>query len=195
MGKNLILNIALALLAAIVAIGLIFLGLNLYTRHNTTVEVPNIKGLDIEKAAQMLEDAGLRYEIYDSVYNEDFKKNAITEQDPEGLSLVKPNRIIYISINSLAKPKVKMPKLTDQSLALSKAMLKSAGLELGEISFVFDEIGNNLVIDQKYNGSTIPSGKMLEKGSVIDLVVATTRRNGGETDSSELLLDQPDLGE
>lgn len=195
MGKNFFLNIGLGIIASIVAIWLIFIGLNLYTRHNTLIEVPNIKGIELEKAIGVLEEAGLRYEVYDSVYNEDYKRNAITEQDPESKSLVKPDRIIYLSINSLAKPLVKMPKLTDQSFALSKAMLKSAGLELGNVSYVYDEIGNNLVVEQRYNGSTIPSGRMIEKGSAIDLVVATTKRNGMETDSQSTEPLPRDLGE
>lgn len=182
--KNWILNIALAIAAILVAMWFIFMGLNWYTRHNDSVDVPNVKGQSVDEAAAKLENSGLRFEIYDSVYNEDFKKNAVTEQDPAAGSKVKHDRIIYLSVNSLGKPKVKMPKLVDQSLALSKAVLKNTGLELGHVEFKFDVIGNNLVMEQLYNGIPIPPGKMLDKGSVIDLVVATDKRSGSDSDST-----------
>lgn len=182
--KNWLLNIALAAVAGLIVIWLIFIGLNWYTRHNVHVNVPNVKGQKMELAAEKLEEAGLRYEIYDSVYDEDYKPDAVTEQDPPAGSEVKPNRIIYLSVNSLAKPKVKMPKLIDQSFALSKAILRNAGLELGHVEYKYDEIGRNLVIQQLYQGVPVLPGKMLEKGSVIDLVVATDKRSGGHTDSS-----------
>ncbi len=179
MRKNLLLNLGLALVASLLALWLIFLGLNFYTRHNEHVDVPNVKGEKIETAIEKIESAGLRYEIFDSVYSDDFKKDAITEQDPDPGSKVKPGRIIYLTLNSLDVPMVKVPKLTDQSLALTKAMIKSAGFKLGEITYKHDAIGNNLVIEQLHKGDNVPPGKMLEKGSVIDLVVATTSLQGG----------------
>jgi beta-lactam-binding protein with PASTA domain len=185
MRKNLLINLLLAAVASLLALWLIFMGLNFYTRHNESVDVPNVKGEKIETAIEKIENAGLRYEIFDSVYSDDFKKNTITEQDPDPGSKVKPGRIIYLTLNSLDVPMVKVPKLTDQSLALTKAMIKSAGFKLGEITYKHDAIGNNLVIEQLHNGDHIPPGKMLEKGSVIDLVVATTSMQGApNTDDS-----------
>lgn len=194
MRKNLLLNLLLAAVASLLALWLIFMGLNFYTRHNESVDVPNVKGEKIETAIEKIENAGLRYEIFDSVYSDDFKKNAITEQDPDPGSKVKPGRIIYLTLNSLDVPMVKVPKLTDQSLALTKAMIKSAGFKLGEITYKHDAIGNNLVIEQLHNGDHIPPGKMLEKGSVIDLVVATTSLQGNpsaddSTDINEGMID------
>jgi beta-lactam-binding protein with PASTA domain len=185
MRKNLLINLLLAAVASLLALWLIFMGLNFYTRHNESVDVPNVKGEKIETAIEKIENAGLRYEIFDSVYSDDFKKNTITEQDPDPGSKVKPGRIIYLTLNSLDVPMVKVPKLTDQSLALTKAMIKSAGFKLGEITYKHDAIGNNLVIEQLHNGDHIPPGKMLQKGSVIDLVVATTSMQGApSTDDS-----------
>jgi beta-lactam-binding protein with PASTA domain len=151
--------------------------------------VAHIYGLEIETAIEKIENAGLRYEIFDSVYSDDFKKNTITEQDPDPGSKVKPGRIIYLTLNSLDVPMVKVPKLTDQSLALTKAMIKSAGFKLGEITYKHDAIGNNLVIEQLHNGDHIPPGKMLQKGSVIDLVVATTSLQGAPSSEDSVGID------
>lgn len=195
MRKNWFLNIGIAIVAIALVLWFVFIWMNWYTRHNEFIEVPALKGVAYEEAVQKLEDAGLRYEIYDSVYNADFKKNAITDQDPAAKAQVKPNRIIYLSINALAKPKVKMPKLVDQSITLSKAVLKNAGLVLGNVTYKFDDIGHNLVIAQLHNGQPIYPGKLLEKGSVIDLVVATNRRGVMEPDSTNTVNEDAPDGE
>lgn len=186
MRKNWLMNIGLAMVALAVLVWFAFIWMNWYTRHGDSIEVPNLKGVAYEDAVRKLEDAGLRYEIFDSVYSETVKKNAITEQDPPAQTQVKPDRVIYLTINALGKPKVKMPKLVDQSFTLSKAVLKNSGLTLGNVVYKFDEIGHNLVIEQLYHGQPILPGKMLEKGSVIDLVVATNRRSIVEPDSNQL---------
>lgn len=186
MRKVWLMNIGLALVCLLVAIWLVFLGLNWYTRHNVSVEVPSLVGVSYEDAIKKLDDADLRYEIFDSVYNADFRKNAITEQDPPAKLEVKPGRVIYLTINALAKPKVKMPKLVDQSMALGKAVLKNAGLVLGEVTYTYDQIGHNLVIEQLYKGAPIMPGRLIEKGSVIDLVVSTNKGASNNTDSTNI---------
>lgn len=178
--KNWLLNIGLGLLALLLLGWLTFLWMGWYTHHNTSIDVPNLQGLTFESATVKLDDAGLRYEIIDSVYNPDMKKDAITEQDPLPGSKVKPNRIIYIIVNSLGTPKVKVPRLVDQSFTLAKALLKSNGLVLGEVTYKYDEIGHNLVMSQKMNGRDVPAGKMVEKGTKIDLVVATNKTESEE---------------
>ena len=183
--KNWLFNIGLGVitLAILSWLGFVFLGM--YTRHNQFVEVPNLKGVDIQEAAMKISEAGLRFEITDSVYSEEIKKGTITEQDPRPGDKVKPNRIIYVVLNGLDKPKVKMPMLVDQSLTLAKAILKSNGLVLGNVVFQPNDIGNNLVLAQSMNGHEIPAGKMIVKGSVVDLVVAKNEFQETTSDSTE----------
>jgi beta-lactam-binding protein with PASTA domain len=180
--KNWLLNIGLGLIALAVLIWIGLVSLGFYTRQNVSVEVPNLKGVDIQEAEMKMKEAGLRLEISDSVYSEDIKKGAITEQDPRPGDKVKPNRIIYVVLNGLDKPKVKMPMLVDQSLTLAKAILKSNGLVLGTVKFIPDDIGNNLVLTQSIDGHDVPAGKMIEKGTQVDLVVA---QNAGVEEVSD----------
>ncbi|MBL7812342.1 MAG: PASTA domain-containing protein [Bacteroidetes bacterium] len=194
--KNWIFNGLLGIVAGAILLWLIFGWMKWYTHHGTAVEVPNLKGLVYESAIEKLEDAGLRFEINDSVYNADFKKDAVVEQDPFPGDKVKPNRIIYITVNSLGKPRVKMPRLTDQSFTLAKALLKNAGLVLGNVEYKFDEIGHNLVIAQRTGGQEVPPGKLLEKGTVVDLVVATNRKNvAPDNNGEESIPEDPAPGE
>jgi beta-lactam-binding protein with PASTA domain len=193
MNKNWLLNIGLGIVATGVFILLLFLWMNWFTNHNVAVQVPDIVGMKMEEAIQKLNDQGLRFEIIDSVYLEDMKKDAVTEQDPAAGSDVKPNRIIYLVVNALDKPKVKMPMLVDQSLTLAKVLIKNNGLELGNIEYIYDEIGNNLVTKQSINGMEVPAGKMITKGTHIDLVVVKNQKEGDEnSDSTAIEPDVPD---
>lgn len=171
----------------------IFLWMNWYTNHGQEIAVPNLKGITYEQASEKLDEANLRYVLFDSVYDPDLKKNSIAEQDPQPGSMVKPKRLVYLTVNSLDKPKVKMPKLVDQSFNLSKMLLKKAGLELGEVYYRYDEIGHNLVLEQKLNNRNVPEGKLLDKGTSIDLVVATNRKTIVSDTSGESLISLKEL--
>ncbi len=184
--KNWMLNIALAAMAVVVLVWIAFTALKIYTRHDVEIAVPNLKGLTKDEFSLKLEEAGLKYEISDSIYTKEVRRNGVTEQNPKAGEKVKPNRIIYITLNSLPKPRVKMPKLTDRSLNLAKAILENNGLELGEITTVYDEIGHNLVISQKYRGSEISPNEWIDKGSKIDLVVSTNKRGSNKTDGKPI---------
>jgi len=199
MNKNWLFNIGLGIGAICVFILLIFLWMNWFTNHNVAVKVPDLSGLPFQDAVEKLDDAGLRYEIADSVYLENFKRDAVTEQDPAANSDVKPNRIVYLVVNALDKPKVKMPMLVDQSLTLAKVLIKNIGLELGDIEYVYDEIGNNLVTKQRIQGIDVPAGKLITKGTRIDLVVVKNHTDGAENSDSTAIepenTDEPDVKE
>lgn len=188
--KNWILNLILAAIAVVILVWLAFTALKIYTRHDVEIAVPNLKGLTIDEVSLKLERVGLNYVISDSIYTKDVKRNGVTEQNPKAGEKVKPNRIIYLTLNSLPKPRVKMPKLTDRSLNLAKAILENNGLELGEITTVYDEIGHNLVISQKYRGAEISANEWIDKGSKIDLVVSTNKRDNKPLESSSLGTEQ-----
>jgi beta-lactam-binding protein with PASTA domain len=155
---------------------LLFLWLGFYTRHGVKVEVPNIKGMSLEKAVATLEEFDLRFEVSDTIYEERLKPNAVAEQNPVAGSGVKPGRIIYLKVNASGKPMVNMPNLVDKSFTLSKALLKNYGLELGEVTYKYNEYSHNLVIQQFYQGDSIAPNARLEKGSVIDLWVTTNKK-------------------
>ena len=60
-------NIALMIIIFAVLIFIELFGLDKYTRHNETIEVPYLKGLQVEEAAAILRSSGLEYEVVDSV--------------------------------------------------------------------------------------------------------------------------------
>lgn len=175
--KNWMYNIGAAIGVVGLLIFTVYLGLSWYTKHDVRIKVPSIVGKTISDAEVELSHLGLTVKIIDSVYNEKAEAFSIIEQIPVANEEVKPDRAIYVIINSGNKPKVKMPKLIDQSLTLSKAVLKNNGLNLGNVTYSYDEIGNNLVISQTINGREISPGTLINKGTVIDLVVISNNKD------------------
>jgi beta-lactam-binding protein with PASTA domain len=174
--KNWLYNIGAALVVFGIVIFAVYLALGWYTKHDVKIPVPNVVGQTVSNAEIMMQNEGLTVKIIDSVYNEKAQPFSIIEQIPAAGNEVKPGRAIYVVINSGNKPKIKMPKLVDQSLTLATAVLKNNGLILGEISYSFDEIGNNLVVSQKINGREVAPGTLLTKGTRIDLVIISNDR-------------------
>ncbi len=175
--KNWLYNIGAAIGVLSILIFTVYLGLGWYTKHDVKIKVPTLVGKTISDAEAQLKQLGLTVKIIDSVYNEKAEAFSIIEQIPAANEEVKPDRAIYVVINSGNKPKVKMPKLIDQSLTLSKAVLKNNGLVLGNVTYSYDEIGNNLVISQLVNGREIAPGTLLNKGTVIDIVVISNNKD------------------
>lgn len=170
--KKLFKNLFFALLVSIALFLLVDYGIQWYTKHGETVTVPSLVGKTKKEAIQLITEANLVPIIQDSVYSDSFPKLAITDQDPEKNRIVKENRKVYLTINSLPKPKVRMPKLIDKSLSLAKAILTNTGLKLGNIKNQYSLLGSGFVIEQYLDKDSIPSGKLVEKGTSINLKVS-----------------------
>ncbi|MFN5695114.1 MAG: hypothetical protein ACK464_09710, partial [Bacteroidota bacterium] len=95
----------------------------------------------------------------------------IVEQSPTAEEDVKTDRVIYVIVNATSRPRVGMPKLTDCSLNLAKALIKNAGLVLGTVSREYAEYGNNLVTAQRVGGRSIEAGEKVLKGTVVDITI------------------------
>src|SRR5690606_35671393 len=137
-----------------------------------SVDVPEINGMQAEKATQFLEDMGLELRIIDSVYQEDQSAMAIVDQDPHPGMKVKPGRVIYVTVNTGIKPKVKMPQLVNGGLNLAKVLVQNSGLKVGRIDSMESEMGAGLVLKQLYKGKPVAANTLLEKGSIIDITVS-----------------------
>lgn len=170
--KNSFKFISLIGIVLIVFIILAMVFTNWFTRHGKSVNVPNIVGMQAEKAFTLIDDNGLEMIIIDSVYREDMKPMSIVEQDPIADAKVKPGRSIYVTINTGIKPKVKMPTLVNGGSNLAIVLLQNAGLKLGRVDSLKSTLGSGLVIKQKYKGKDIAPNTLLEKGSIIDITVS-----------------------
>ena len=65
---SILIHIGLMILASVIIVVLALVWMNLFTRHGSSVEIPDIYGLPADEAVQLLDKTDLRYEVIDSVY-------------------------------------------------------------------------------------------------------------------------------
>ena len=148
-----------------------YIYLPITTNHGDTLTVPNITGVHVDDLDDYLSLRSLRYEIsVDSGYSSEIPPLTVLKQFPMPNAQVKEFRKIYITLNSMAPPKVKMPDLTNGSLKNALMILKNFDLKFGKTKYVAD-LAFNAVLIQKMNGVEVVPGTKIPKGSVIDLTI------------------------
>lgn len=172
--KYFYLNIFIAL---VLTAGLIFGAvkwMNDYTDNSYSKALPDFKGTHIEELEKRFIEEKLRYIILDTITSDQYPKGVVVDQTPKAFSLVKDNRTVYLTVNSMENEKVRMPNLKDSGTKIALKKLKAIGLELDSIWNVPGSL-DGLIIDQLHDGESINQGVLLNKGSKI--VIKVSRRN------------------
>jgi len=121
---------------------LVVLGVTLYwvpnwlndlTGHSERVVVPQVIGQTVDKAIANIEETGLRPMVIDTIYSDGCMPGEVIEQLPEGNLPVKPNRIVYLTINAFDVQKVSFPDVIQWSSRQAQSHLR-------ELRFVADSI-------------------------------------------------------
>lgn len=147
----------------------IFYSLGFYTHHGEGMPVPKLKGLSIEKAIQILETQGLRYQINDSIYLIDKEPGLIVEQDPDPNTNVKANRTIYLIITRDA-PNIKFPDIAGKTFLEVRSILNNYQLKVGDTTYTSD-VARDVILGASFGGNPMIKGQQIPKGSRIDLVL------------------------
>lgn len=160
-------------LVAIVIVILVVLGglanymiLPAYTNYNEGVTVPDITKLSVTEAQKRLHAIGLRDSVVDRRYNAAFPANYVIDQTPSPALIVKPNRLIYLTVNSSNTPKVIVPDVTNMSLRNAELQLKNYGLTVGNVSYVAAPYKNTVI------RQSVAEGTSVERGAIISLTVS-----------------------
>jgi beta-lactam-binding protein with PASTA domain len=168
--SSLLLNLIAMVGVVILLFVLTLAALNLYTRHNEEIIVPNVKGMSAKAAIKKLEDLGLRTSIDDSVYVKSLPANSIYEQSIQGGDAVKENRLIHLTINSGNAPQLILPDIADNSsLREATARLTALGFKLGPVEYMKGE--KDWVYEVKCRGRNIGAGSHVDADDEIVLVV------------------------
>ena len=162
-------QLIIAIVSVFVLVIVLFVSLRYYTRHGEGKPVPNLKGLSIENAVQLLESEGFRYQV-DSVFIMDKKAGLVLEQDPDPNTNVKDNRMIYLTIVSSQTPDVNFPDIENKTLVEAQAMLSNYGLKIGDTTYQAD-IARDAILGFSFAGQGIRIGQKIPKGSRIDLIL------------------------
>lgn len=173
---------AMAAVLALLIIGLMW-WLGVYTHHGEGIEVPDLYGMDYHKAAALAEEQGLRIEANDSTHIEEMPGGCVVVQSPVGGKKVKEGRIIYVTINSLTKPLVKVPDVVDNSsYREAKAKLEGMGFEILPPKLIDGE--KDWVYGIQWQGRNVHTGDKIAQGEKLTLIIGKGEygEDGGEDD-------------
>lgn len=176
--------LALTGIVALLLIGNMY-ALRIYTDHGHSVAIPDLRGKNSTEVNNLLKNLDLRFEIRDSVYSRDAAPGTVVDQYPKPGLKVKKNRTIFITLSADSQEMIPMPQLTDISYRQALNLIESAGLIAGKIQFQPSEFPD-LVLDQKIDNQSIAVGKLVPKGSVVDLVLGSNN-TGANSEVPELV--------
>lgn len=161
-----------ATISTLVAAGALFLLLldfvlmPAYTNYDEGVTVPDVTRLSLTEADSLLTTYGLRFEVSDRRSNSAYPANYVIDQTPSASEIVKPNRKIYLTVNTVSTPKVEVPNVVNLSLRNAKIQLQNYGLTIGTVSYESSRFKNSVL------RQSIPAGKTVNKGTVVNLAVS-----------------------
>ncbi len=136
-----------------------------YTKHGHGITVPDITRMPLDEAATILKTRGLRYELAAKRSNEAFPPDFVIDQTPNAGMIVKPNRKIYITINTTSTPSVVVPEVQDLSLRNATIQLQNSGLQVGNVTYESSRFRNSVL------RQSIPSGRRVTQNTTVDLIV------------------------
>jgi beta-lactam-binding protein with PASTA domain len=144
--------------------------LDTFTKHDEFVEVPDFAGFHYSEVDEYISDKNLRFEITDSIFNPKMERGIVLEQLPHSGELVKPNRKVYLTINSVTPPSVILPELRDITVRQVVSKIETYGLKVDSLIYKPAEC-DNCVIGVVFEGEEIEPGTRIEKGKSISLII------------------------
>lgn len=178
LGNSITKNILLIIAAGVILLIVTLILLNIYTHYNKSVDVPQVKGLQLKEAKVLLKSQGLKYAVVDSIYDKKAVPGSIIEQVPSANSRTKSGRQVFLTIYSMNPPDIAVPGLVDYSYRQAEALLISMGFEKIAIQEVPSEY-KGLVKAVEYRGRTLQPEEKIPSGSPLTLIVGS----GIQTDS------------
>lgn len=168
-------NVVLAVIALYVVFYLTMSNLDNYTNHGIKIEVPNLKGLQLDQVQDSLMSLDLNFEIRDSVFSDDFPIGMVIQQDPlpntdEFPNFIKPNRTIYITIVKRQETFKVVPdfltNVTSKNIGKSKLEMLGFNVDL-EIKNHKDK---DKILGLEFEDKVLKAGQKLPKGSIVKII-------------------------
>ena len=163
-------HLALAIVITFILIYFALFMLRTYTDHGNSYLVPDLSGLKVEQAGEVITKNGFRFQIVDSLYVKDAIPGSVVGQVPVAGAKVKKNRTLFLTTCTMTPEQISMPKLTDIAYLQAMNVIESLGLEIGNVVYKPSEYPN-LVLEQHAFGEIAEVGMQIPKGTKVDLVV------------------------
>ncbi|XCI75020.1 MAG: PASTA domain-containing protein [Flavobacteriales bacterium] len=163
-------NLLLALGITYVMAKLAFNWLDIYTRHDHYVTVPDLSSLTLGQAIVRLDELKLTHEVDTSRYDPFFIPYHILAFAPEAGDHVKPGRSIFIQANAGTFKSTTLPDVIYKNKRLVLNRLAAQHLIVKNITYVPD-IAKETVLKVLYDGKPIQAGVALPYQAELDLVI------------------------
>lgn len=157
---------SVAVFGIVVLLFIDFLIMPYYTNYNEGITVPDVTKTSLEEAQHMLEEYGLRHEVLDRRTHSAYPANYIIDQSPSPQQIVKPNRKIYLTVNSSATPQTVVPNVVNMSLRNAEIQLENHGLSVGTKSYESSRFRNTIL------RQSVAAGDTVARGTVVNLAVS-----------------------
>lgn len=172
-----------------------FLWLKFYTHHGQTLNMPDYTGLSYEEAVKDAHRHKFRMSIQDSLHILGKPGGEIIKQNPTPGSLVKQNRMVYVTITKRSPDKIlsgRLPEMYGKSYDRKKQELEEHFEIKSRIADTkYDPGDPGQVLEVKYKGVTIMDAKgrdntvQIEKGDYLDFIVSA--KTGGKVEVPDLV--------
>jgi beta-lactam-binding protein with PASTA domain len=182
-------NLIAACILLVVLSVVVLRWLDAYTHHGESIEIPEVKGMQVAIADPLFTAKELLYVINDSTFDKRVNPGSIIETDPPVGTKVKKGRTIYLTINSVMAQKVTIPEVKDLSQRQAIAILRSIGFERVEVKRV-PGIYQNLVIGIESKGRTIEAGERLTLETSLTLLVSSGSRGDAINPEDSIISDR-----
>ena len=171
----------LAMFMVVLAVGIgVRYGLDVYTHHGESIEIPNVKHRQFADAEQILKNAGLKIEVVDTGYVKSLPANCILEQSPVPGEKVKSGHVITVTINASHSPTITLPDVIDNSsLREAMAKLSAMGFKLGMPQYIAGE--KDWVYGILVKGRHVVAGDRISVEETLIIQVGNGLRDGEDS--------------
>ncbi|HHV44654.1 MAG TPA: Stk1 family PASTA domain-containing Ser/Thr kinase [Firmicutes bacterium] len=134
------------------------------------VPVPDVRGMPVEEASEVLQQAGLKPSIDQRVHSLEVPEGWVISQDPRGSRIVKKHRTVELVV-SRGPRLVEVPTVVGLSLRDAALLLDERGLKVRVLE---EEASDDVEVDQIL--SQEPMSGSVPEGSSIDVVIAVRHK-------------------
>jgi len=145
-------------------------------------EVPDVTGVELEEATELLEESGFEYTISEEErFSSDIEEGNVYSQDPDAGENIRVTRSINLVL-SAGPEKKEIPDLSGMTARQARIELERLGFVVGDTDYEFsDEFEQNRIIN------TVPEiGEEHLLGDEVDLIVSQGNVIQGRLDEDEI---------
>lgn len=146
------------------------LGIYLF-RGGEGVYLPNVVGLDVVRALELLGERGIPLQVTERVYSDEIPQNHVVAESPNGGRRIRKDRIVSLVV-SLGSRDVTVPTVAGENISRAETLVRLQGLRVKLVERLFDP---KRPIDEVI-GSWPPEGQRMPRGHGVVLVVSQGSR-------------------